>query len=115
MVRLQLTSKSTEASGLIKVKQGTTLDYETKESYAGQVKWTVVQGQEAVANLTILVANMETGKPAAPTVRPRSVQRANQPGLGRELDRPLLGPKRVWREGPCHLVRGAVSGEGEVG
>ena len=66
------------ASGLIKVKQGTTLDYETKTTYTGQVKWTVVQGQEAVANLTILVADMETGTPAAPTVtRAASSEPAN--------------------------------------
>ncbi len=66
------------ASGLIRVKQGTTLDYETKTTYTGQVKWTVVQGQDAVANLTILVANMETGTPAAPTVtRAASSEPAN--------------------------------------
>ena len=55
------------ATGQISVKQGTTLDYETTTTYTGQVRWTV-QKQQSVANLTINVANMVTGKPAAPTV-----------------------------------------------
>ena len=55
------------ATGQISVKQGASLDYETKASYTGQVKWTV-QGQVCVANLTINITDAEVGKPDAPTV-----------------------------------------------
>ena len=55
------------ATGQISVKQGASLDYETKASYTGQVKWTV-QGQVCVANLIINITDAEAGKPATPTV-----------------------------------------------
>ena len=55
------------ATGQISVKQGVTLDYETKSSYTGQVKWTV-QGQQAVAKVTINVTNIEPGEPGTPTL-----------------------------------------------
>ena len=56
------------ASGQISVKQGATLDHETKSSYTGQVGWTV-QGQAAVANLTIYVLDgFPPRTPDAPAV-----------------------------------------------
>ncbi|MYE07093.1 MAG: hypothetical protein F4Y04_07745, partial [Chloroflexi bacterium] len=42
------------ATGQISVKQGATIDFETKSSYTGRVNWTV-QGQEAFADVTIAV------------------------------------------------------------
>ena len=55
-------------TGQVSVKQGATLDYETKNSYTGQVNWTV-QGQAAAADLTIIVTDV-TGPatPGAPSV-----------------------------------------------
>ena len=50
-----------------------TLDYETKSSYTGQVKWTV-QGQQAVAKVTINVTNIEPGKPGDADPHPHGVQ-----------------------------------------
>ena len=61
------------STGQISVKQGATLDYETKSSYTGTVTWTV-QKQTATANLTINVTDLEAGKPAAPTVTRATVQ-----------------------------------------
>ena len=55
------------ATGQISVPEGAALDYETKNSYTGQINWTV-QGRATVANLTINVTDVEAGKPAAPTV-----------------------------------------------
>ena len=56
------------STGQISVKQGATLDYETKSSYTGQVTWTV-QGQTATVSLTIELANTSApSKPDAPTV-----------------------------------------------
>ena len=68
------------ATGQISVKQGTTLDYETKTSYTGQVHWTV-QEQPAVANLTINVVDLEAGKPDAPTVTRTEFSEQSNPAL----------------------------------
>ena len=68
------------ATGQISVKQGTTIDYETKSSYTGQVKWTV-QGQESVVNLTINVTDLEAGKPDAPTVTRTAFAGQSNPAL----------------------------------
>ncbi|MYA19442.1 MAG: hypothetical protein F4Z25_04055, partial [Chloroflexi bacterium] len=68
------------ATGQISVKQGTTLDYETKTSYTGQVHWTV-QEQPAVANLTINVVDLEAGKPDAPTVTRTEFAEQSNPAL----------------------------------
>ena len=68
------------ATGQISVKQGATLDYETKSSYTGQVKWTV-QGQQAVANLTINVEDLEADKPDAPTVTRAEFASSSNPAL----------------------------------
>ena len=74
------------ATGQISVKQDANLDFETKSSYTGKVNWTV-QGQAAAADVTINLTDLEAGKPDAPTVTSDRVQRADQPGAGRDLDR----------------------------
>ena len=70
-------------TGQISVKQGTTLDYETKASYTGQVKWTVPGqgGQESVANLTINVGDIEAGKPGTPTLTRTEFAEQSAPAL----------------------------------
>ena len=68
------------ATGQISVKQGTTLDYETKSSYTGQVRWSV-QNQLAVANLTINVGDIAPDKPAAPTVARTEFSERTDPAL----------------------------------
>ena len=55
------------ATGQISLAEGAALDYETKSSYTGKVHWTV-QGQAAVANVTIEVTDAEAGQPDAPTI-----------------------------------------------
>ncbi len=67
-------------TGQISVKQGATLDYETKSSYTGKVEWTV-QGQAAVANVTINVTDREAGKPDAPTVTRTEFSEPTDPAL----------------------------------
>ncbi len=68
------------STGQISVKQGATLDYDTKSSYAGQVKWTV-QGQEAVANLTINITEVLPGRIGAPTVTRTEFATSSPPAL----------------------------------
>ena len=68
------------ATGQISVKQGATIDFETKSSYTGKVSWTV-QGQAAVADLTINVTDLEAGKPAAPTVTRTAFTEPTNPAL----------------------------------
>ena len=68
------------ATGQISVKQDATLDYETKSSYTGQVKWTV-QGQAAVADVTINVTDLEAGQPDAPTVTRTEFSEPTNPAL----------------------------------
>ncbi|MCY4575193.1 MAG: fibronectin type III domain-containing protein, partial [Chloroflexi bacterium] len=68
------------ATGQISVKQGTSLDYETEDSYTGQVKWTV-QDQEATANLTINVTDVGAGKPDAPTLTRTQFSEQSDPAL----------------------------------
>ena len=68
------------ATGQISVKQGATLDYETKNSYTGQVNWTV-QGQAAAADVTITVTDLEAGQPAAPTVTRTAFSEPTNPAL----------------------------------
>ncbi|MDE0231449.1 MAG: fibronectin type III domain-containing protein [bacterium] len=67
-------------TGQISVKQGATLDYETTSSYTGKVQWTV-QGQEAVANLTINITDVEAGKPDTPTVTRTQFSEPSDPAL----------------------------------
>ena len=71
------------STGLITLKQGASLDYEAKNSYTGQVRWTVPGqgGQQSAANLTINVADMETGKPDAPTVMRAEFSEPTNPAL----------------------------------
>ena len=68
------------ATGQISLKQGATLDYETKSSYTGKVRWTV-QGQDAVASVTINVADVEAGQPDAPTVARAEFSEETPPAL----------------------------------
>ena len=68
------------ATGWISVKQGASLDYETKNSYTGKVSWTV-QGQQAVANVTISLTDVEVGKPDAPTVTRTEFSTQSNPAL----------------------------------
>ena len=68
------------ASGQISVKQGATLDYETKSSYTGTVGWTV-QGQAATASVTINVTDVEAGKPDAPTLTRKTFAEPSDPAL----------------------------------
>ena len=68
-----LTGEATDAfvidssSGQISVKQGATLDHETKSSYTGKVEYTV-EGHAAVINVTINVTDVTAPRPDAPTV-----------------------------------------------
>ena len=55
------------ATGQISVKQGASLDYETKISYPGKVNWTI-QGQAVFASVTINVTDVEAVIASAPTV-----------------------------------------------
>ena len=68
------------STGQISVKQGATLDYETKSSYTGKVTWTV-QGQTAVANLTINITDVEPGKPGTPTLTRTEFSEQTAPAL----------------------------------
>ena len=68
------------ASGQISVKQGTVLDYETTPSYTGKVHWTV-QGQAAVANLTINVTDVGAGKTGTPTLTRTEFSEPSDPAL----------------------------------
>ena len=67
-------------TGQISVKQGATLDYETKSSYAGKVSW-VVLGQTSVANVTINVTDLEAGKPGTPTLTRTRFSEPTDPAL----------------------------------
>ncbi|MCY4571692.1 MAG: fibronectin type III domain-containing protein, partial [Gemmatimonadetes bacterium] len=67
------------STGQITVTEGTTLDYETKDSYTGKVSWTV-QGQTAVANLTIKVTDVEATV-AAPTLTRTPFDEPSKPAL----------------------------------
>ena len=49
------------------MKPGASLDYDTKSTYTGEVRWTV-QRQAAVVNLTINVVQGTVGQPGTPTV-----------------------------------------------
>ena len=69
------------ATGQITVKTGATLHYDTKSSYTGQVKWTVGEAPQSVANLTINISNREPGKPGAPTVTRTEYSVPTNPGL----------------------------------
>ena len=55
------------STGQISVKPGASLDYDTKSTYTGEVRWTV-QRQAAVVNLTINVVQGTVGQPGTPTV-----------------------------------------------
>ena len=62
------------------MKQGATLDYETKDSYTGAVEYTV-QGQSASVSLTINVSDVGTGKPDTPTVTRTAFSEPSNPAL----------------------------------
>ena len=68
------------SSGQISVKQGASLDYETKNSYTGQVSWTV-QNQVMTASLTINVTDVAPGKPDAPPVTRTQFSEQTAPAL----------------------------------
>ena len=68
------------ATGELSVKQGATLDYETKSSYTGKVEYTV-QGQAAEVGLTINVTDLEAGQPDAPTLTRTQYSEPTNPGL----------------------------------
>ena len=68
------------SSGQISVKQGATLDYETTTSYEGSVTWSV-QGQEAEAQVTINVVDLEAAKPDTPTVTRTEFSEPSNPAL----------------------------------
>ncbi len=68
------------ATGQISVKQGATIDFETKSSYTGRVTWTV-QEQEAYADVAIQVTDAEAGKPDAPTVTRTRFDKPTHPAL----------------------------------
>ncbi|MDE2868042.1 MAG: fibronectin type III domain-containing protein, partial [Chloroflexota bacterium] len=68
------------STGQISVKQGATVDFETKSSYTGRVNWTV-QEQEAFADVTIQVTDLEAGKPDAPTVTRTAFSEPTNPAL----------------------------------
>ena len=67
-------------TGQISVKQGATLDYDTKSSYKGTVTWTV-QGQTATANVIINVTEVVPGKPGTPTVTRTEFSEPTAPAL----------------------------------
>ena len=68
------------ATGQISVKQGATIDYETKSAYTGQVQWTV-QGQAVFATVTIQVIDLEAGQPGTPTVTRTEFSEPSNPAL----------------------------------
>ena len=68
------------SAGQISVAKGATLDYETKNSYTGQVNWTV-QGQAAVSDLTINVTDVEATIPSAPTLTRTEFSEQSPPAL----------------------------------
>ena len=78
------------ATGQIKVKQGASLDYETKSSYTGQVEYTV-QGQAAFANVTINVTDVEPGQPGTPTVARTKFSAPTNPALDVTWTAPASG------------------------
>ena len=67
-------------TGWILVAEDATLDYETKSSYTGKVEYTI-QGQPAVVNLTINVADVAPGKPDAPTLTRTQFSEPTDPAL----------------------------------
>ena len=68
------------ASGQISVKQGASLDYESKNSYAGKVEYTV-NGYATAINLTINLTDLEVGQPDAPTVTRTRFDEPTNPAL----------------------------------
>ena len=68
------------ASGQISVKQGATIDFEAKTSYTGRVNW-IVQEQEAFADVTIQVIDIEAGTPGTPTVTRTEFSEPSNPAL----------------------------------
>ena len=67
------------------MKEGASLDYETKDSYTGEVKWTV-QGQTTTASLTINVTDIEPGKPGTPTLTRTQFSEPTAPALDATWD-----------------------------
>ena len=67
------------ASGQISVAEGASLDYESKASYTGQVRYTV-GGRDAVVNLTIAIMD-QPAPPSAPTVTRTRFSEPTNPAL----------------------------------
>ena len=75
------------ATGQISVKQGATIDYETKTSYTGRVNWTRAGARKPTPTSPSKVTDIEAGqRPTTPTVTRTTFERADQPGAGRDLD-----------------------------
>ena len=68
------------ATGQISVKQGASLDYETKSSYTGQVGYTV-NGHASAISVTITLTDLEAGQPDAPTLARTAFSKPSDPGL----------------------------------
>ena len=75
-------SSSTRPPAQISVNQGATLDYEDEDNrtYTGQVTWKV-QGQDAAADLTINVTDVEATMPGAPRVTRKRSSAPMNPAL----------------------------------
>ena len=95
------------SSGQISVKQGASLDYETKKSYTGQVNWTV-QNQAMTASLTINITDVAPGKPERPDGDAVDDQPHDRAGRG--LDGPCRQRQRLH-----HGLRRAIPREGRRG
>ena len=93
------------ATGQISVKQGATIDYETKTSYTGRVNWTVQE--PGSLRRRHHPGDRHRGRQARyARGDAHGIQRADQPGAGRDLDG--RGRQRPHH----HRLRGAVPQEG---
>ena len=68
-------------TGQISVKEGATLDHETKSSYTGRVHWVMYGDQYPAATVTINVADVGAGKPGTPTVTRTTFSEQSNPAL----------------------------------
>ena len=96
------------ASGQISVSQGASLDYETKDSYTGQVRYTV-GGHNAAISVSLKVTDVAPGQARRAHGDAHGVQRAVEPGARRQLD------GRRGQRHDHHRLRGAVPQEGRPG
>ena len=111
------------ATGQISVKEGASLDYETKASYTGKVRWTRVKGHAtAVVNVTINLTDI-TGPetPAAPDRRGRresdarhharrGLDGARRPRLAHHRLPPAIPRPRARTSGATHAFSGTDPG-----